>query len=179
MKPHPEKPYPGFRDTENPDTENRDDNIIYSDKINKDKYNYDNLSYLSKENIDSKVNSKKIDKIDFSTTLSNVKDQIEYDCLLDSYDKSQINEIAELITWCMCTPEQTLKINGTNIDIALVRSKCEQLNEEHIVYIMNCLQANTTEIKNRRNYLLTCIYNAPTTMEGYYASKVQHDLYGN
>lgn len=121
----------------------------------------------------------RIDKIDFSTTLSNVKDQIEYNCLLDSYDKSQINEIAELITWCMCTPEQTLKINGTNIDIALVRSKCEELNSEHIIYILDCLQANTTEIKNRRNYLLTCIYNAPTTMEGYYASKVQHDMYGN
>lgn len=187
VKPHPEKPYPGFRDTEKPDTEkpdteNRDDNIIYSDKINKDKYNYDNLSYLSKENIDSKLQlneSDRIDKIDFSTTLSKVKDQIEYDCLLYSYDKSQIDEIAELITWCMCTPEQTVKINGTNIDIALVRSKCEELNSEHIGYILDCLQSNTTEIKNRRNYLLTCIYNAPTTMEGYYASKVQHDLYGN
>lgn len=123
--------------------------------------------------------SDKIDRIDFQKTLFQVKEQIDYDYLADNYDKSQIDEITELITWCMCTPESTLKVNGINLDIELVRSKCEQLNSEHIAYIVDCLNANTTEIKNRRNYLLTCIYNAPGTMDGYYDNKVKHDLYGS
>lgn len=118
-----------------------------------------------------------IEMIDFNKTLAEVKNQIEFEYLINDYDEEQLNELAELITWCICTPKKSLKINGTNIDIKLVRNKCEQLDSEHIRYIMDSLQKNTTEIKNRRNYLLTCMYNAPTTMNGYYAAMVQHDLY--
>ena len=174
-KPKRENPVQGKPEQEKPEQENPV--LLNKDKLNTDITN--NLSYQSKDNIDSKVVSDKIDMIDYNKTLTKIKNQIEYDYLLSNNDKSQIDEIIELITWCICTPQKTLKINGVSIDIDLVRQKCDQLDETHIEYILHCLENNTTEIKNRRNYLLTCIYNAPTTMDGYYSAKVKYDLYGN
>ena len=125
------------------------------------------------------VSTDMIDRIDYTTKLTNIKNQIEYDVLITEFDKSLIDEISELIAWCMCTPQQVIKINGVDLDVGLVQNRFEKLDEMHVQYVAECISQNTTEIKNRRNYLLTCLYNAPVTIDGYYANKVQHDLYGS
>ena len=33
-------------------------------------------------------------------------------------------------------------------------------------------------IRNIKKYLLTALYNAPLTIENYYAAQINHDLYG-
>lgn len=48
----------------------------------------------------------------------------------------------------------------------------------HIEFVMDCLQKNTTEIRNMKQYLLTVLFNAPTTISNHYTSQVNHDLYG-
>jgi hypothetical protein len=52
-----------------------------------------------------------------------------------------------------------------------------KLNGDHIRFVFSCLRENTTKIRNIRQYLLTILFNAPATMENYYAAQVQHDLY--
>ena len=49
---------------------------------------------------------------------------------------------------------------------------------EHIKFVFDCLKENTTKIRNIKQYLLTTLYNAPTTIGSYYSALVQHDLYG-
>ena len=49
---------------------------------------------------------------------------------------------------------------------------------QHLRFVFDCLQRNTTEIRNMKQYLLAVLYNAPVTMENHYASQVNHDLYG-
>ena len=44
--------------------------------------------------------------------------------------------------------------------------------------MLDCLDKNTTDIRNIRNYILTALYQAPTTISNYYAAQVNHDLYG-
>ena len=46
------------------------------------------------------------------------------------------------------------------------------LTAEHIEYVINSLERNTTEIKNMRAYMLTSIYNSIDTLEA-------DGLYGN
>ncbi len=41
---------------------------------------------------------------------------------------------------------------------------------------MDAMDANTTRIGSIRAYTLSALYNAPTTMEQYYAALVSHDL---
>ena len=43
-------------------------------------------------------------------------------------------------------------------------------------YVMDCFKENTTKIRNIRQYMLTTIYNAPTTIDTYYDALVRHDM---
>ena len=38
---------------------------------------------------------------------------------------------------------------------------------------------NTTYVRNIKKYLLAALYNAPTTINSYYSSLMQHDMYGD
>ena len=43
---------------------------------------------------------------------------------------------------------------------------------------IDCIHENTTDIRNIKAYMLTTLYNAPMTIDHYYQTKVNHDLYG-
>ena len=45
-------------------------------------------------------------------------------------------------------------------------------------YVLNCLDRNTTQVRNIKKYLLAALFNAPSTIDSYYAALVNHDLYG-
>lgn len=48
-----------------------------------------------------------------------------------------------------------------------------------VQYVMDCMKDNTTYVRNIKKYLLAALYNAPTTINSYYSSLVQHDMYGD
>ena len=48
-----------------------------------------------------------------------------------------------------------------------------------VKYVMDCMKDNTTYVRNIKKYLLAALYNAPTTINSYYSSLVQHDMYGD
>ena len=73
-----------------------------------------------------------------------------------------------------CLPER----KGSDFPHEIVRSRFLKLDNSHIEFVMDCLQKNTTEIRNMKQYLLTVLFNAPTTISNHYTSQVNHDLYG-
>ena len=48
-----------------------------------------------------------------------------------------------------------------------------------VQYVMDCMKNNTSYVRNIKKYLLAALYNAPATIDSYYASLVNHDLYGS
>ena len=52
-----------------------------------------------------------------------------------------------------------------------------KLDSSHIEFVMESLHNNTTEIRNMKQYLLTVLFNAPTTMSNHYTAQVNHDMY--
>ena len=44
---------------------------------------------------------------------------------------------------------------------------------------MECLEKNTTKVKNITKYLLAILYNAPDTMDGDYKAEVNKDCFGS
>ena len=38
------------------------------------------------------------------------------------------------------------------------------------------MKKNTTDVRNMKQYLLTTLFNAPTTINNYYTSQVNHDM---
>ena len=59
----------------------------------------------------------------------------------------------------------------------MVRSRFLKLDSSHIEFVMECLHNNTTEIRNMKQYLLTVLFNAPTTMNNHYTAQVNHDMH--
>ena len=52
----------------------------------------------------------------------------------------------------------------------------EGYENRNFSFVLDCMAENTTKIKNMRQYLLAALYNAPMTINSYYASLAQHDI---
>jgi hypothetical protein len=107
-----------------------------------------------------------------------IRENIEYDCLLEQYGKERVDEILELMLEAICLPRSYIRIGGEDIPAEVVRSRLLKLNSTHIQYVFECLDKSTTKVRNIKNYLLTTLYNAPTTIGHYYRAEVNHDMYG-
>ena len=109
-----------------------------------------------------------------------IKDNIEYDYLIqDRYlDRDRIEEILALILETVCTKRRTIRIAGDDHPAELVKAKFMKLNSEHIRFVLDCMQENTTKIRNIKQYMKAALFNAPSTIGNYYTSLVSHDMYG-
>ena len=70
-------------------------------------------------------------------------------------------------------------IGGEDFPKEIVKSRLLKLDSSHIEYVISSLRENTTKVRNIRAYLLTSLYNAPTTINSYYTALVNHDMYGS
>jgi len=102
---------------------------------------------------------------------------IEYEILLERYDTKQIDELVQLMLDAICSTSQTIRIDRADYPTELVKSRLLTLQCQHIEYVLECLDKNTTKIKNIRNYLLTALYNSVSTIGSYYQAAVNHDFY--
>ena len=109
-----------------------------------------------------------------------ILENIEYDYLCQDFQlyRDDLDEIVELLVETVCASRQTTRIAKTDFPHEVVRSRLLKLTSEHIRFVMDCLQKNTTEVRNMKQYLLTVLFNAPTTMSNHYTSQVNHDMYG-
>ena len=85
------------------------------------------------------------------------------------------------VTICkvMCSNRKQIRIASDDKPVEIVRSTFMKLDSEHIRFVIDRFKENTTEVRNIKQYLLTTLYNAPTTIDSYYSALVQHDLYGS
>ena len=118
------------------------------------------------------------DGIDRVRCLQRLREQVEYSALAERYHGAELDEILGLIVEVFCSTNATIRVNGSQIPIRFVQERFHSLDRFHIQYVIDCFRENTTSVRNIRAYLLTTLYNAPTTIEHYYKAKVQHDLYG-
>ena len=110
-----------------------------------------------------------------------VLENIDYDILIQDpkMDREQLDEIAELIVDTVCSARKTIRIAGDDFPAEVVKSRFLKLDSSHVQYVMDCMRDNTTYVRNIKKYLLAALYNAPSTINSYYSSLVQHDMYGD
>lgn len=105
-------------------------------------------------------------------------ENIEYDNLLLTFPCRQelLEGIVDLILeTVLCTSEEIL-IASSYFPTEIVKSRFLKLDYGHIRYVVKCLEANTTKVWNIKKYLLAALFNAPTTIDGYYTMRVNHDM---
>ncbi len=132
------------------------------------------------------TNSQEIDRgIEFENKYNNyielIKCNIEYEFLCANHKGSKdiIDEIIDIMAETICTSKLNISIGGELFPTEVVRSRFLKIDQFHMEYILDCLSKNTTKVNNIKNYLRTCIYNAPSTISNYYSAVVNHDLYTN
>lgn len=110
-----------------------------------------------------------------------IKENIEYEHHMkysDWSEKALYEELYEVICEIVCVKRKTVKVNGEDYPYELVKSRFLKLDSSHVEYVMGCMKGTVTKITNIRAYLITALYNAPSTMNHYYQQEVQHDMYG-
>ena len=107
-----------------------------------------------------------------------IRENIRYEDLLITHpeDSDLIEGIVQLILETELCHQAYILIASNCYPAELVKSRFLKLRYGHIEYILRCLQRNTTKVKNIRKYLLAALFNAPSTMEGYYRAEVNHDM---
>ena len=107
-----------------------------------------------------------------------ILENIDYDVLASDphVDRELLDEIVDLVQETVCSTRSRIRVAGNDYPTEVVRSKLLKLNGEHIRFVMDCLKQITTRIRNIRQYLLTVLFNAPSTMNSYYTALVAHDM---
>ncbi|MCX4299822.1 MAG: DUF6017 domain-containing protein, partial [Lachnospiraceae bacterium] len=152
----------------------------YTD-YNQTEKNYTDMSYPNPIN-QSVGKADVIDVIDeTSAYMALIRDNLEYEHHMkyDQHgDKEMYEEVYETVCDVVCVKRRTIRINGEDYPYELVKSRFLKLNSSHVEYVMGCMKETVTKITNIRAYLITALYNAPSTMSHYYQQEVQHDMYG-
>lgn len=138
--------------------------------INKSKDNNPNLSILGGDEMD------RIDER--SNYLELIRENIEYDCFSEG-EQEKVDELVEIMLDVVCSSQSTVRVHGEDWPHEVVKSRFLKLNHEHIEYVLLSLKRNTSDVKNIRAFLITTLYNAPTTMDAFFTSLVNHDMYGS
>ena len=91
--------------------------------------------------------------------------------------RERLDEIADIIIETLCSTKDTINIAGDDYPARLVKDKMLRITSSHIEYVFDCLNKNTTYVRNIKRYLLATLFNAPSTIDNYYSALVNHDLY--
>ena len=153
-----------------------------------------NLNFMKSQNQTSRSPENKLQEVYISnpnnTNLSDTEmndnksnhiisvDEKRFDSDNRSEDMRQVDEIVNLIVETVMCKNDKILIASNWYPASLVKKKFLMLTYSHIEYVLHCMSGNTTKVKNIKKYLLAALFNAPSTMNGYYQAEVNHDMPG-
>ena len=107
-----------------------------------------------------------------------IRENLELEILYQRYpyDVELIDGIYDLVLETVLCKSGTVIIASNEYPVQLVKSKFLKLNSSHIEYVIGCLKSNTSKVRNIKKYLLASLFNAPTTIQGYFQAEVNHDM---
>ena len=150
-------------------------------------YNQTDLNYTEESYINPIIQSDsgKKDTMDVmddvQTYIELIKENISYDHHMQyyGYGKRELyDELFQVICEVVCVKRSTIRVAGEEYPYELVKSRFLKLESSHLEYVIGCMQDTTTKITNIKAYMITALYNAPTTINHFYQQEVQHDMYG-
>lgn len=159
--------------SDNPKTDNP--SLLINNNTNK-------LLTLNNNNNNQSINHIKpedeIDEIEKYKKI--ISSNIEYDYLKEKYKyKSVVDDILNIMIDVVSSTKDSIRVNGEDKPASIVKSIFLKLDQFHIEYVIDCLDKTTTKASNIRAYLITTLYNSPSTINSYYSNMVQHDMYGS
>lgn len=170
--PDTEKPYLDNPDTEHPYTEN-------PAQLNTKKSNTQKLSTNPSSTHSFFPSAPSADRqTDISEKREEIREQIEYGCICDRFNREQIDEFVEIMLEVALTRSPTIRIGrDAEYPTVFVQQRFEQLTSSHIEKVLDGIRENTTRVWNTKAYLLAALFNAPSSTDNHYTMLVNHDFH--
>ena len=159
-----------------------------SQNLNPNNTDINNTKYINTEsNLILSVNSAiettrplaltRSDEMDVNEYAKYIRDNLETDIMIQNspMEREVIEGIYELVLETVLNQGDSMIIGSNRYPMNLVRSKFLKLNSSHVEYVMGQLKSTTSKIRNIRKYMLTCLFNAPTTINSFFRAEVNHD----
>ena len=107
-----------------------------------------------------------------------IRENLCLDILKERYPFEQelLQGIYDLILETVLCQNDSIIISSNKYPASLVKSKFMKLDSSHIEYAMDCMRRTTTDVHNIKKYMLATLFNAPSTISGYYQARVNHDM---
>ena len=173
-----------FKRSEKPTSRSQENRLFEVGRpdLNYNNQNYTEVSHINPVNQSGNGVTDGIDGTDDAGAyMALIRENLEYDYHMkydERNDREMFEEIYETVCDIVCVKRSVIRINGEEYPYELVKSRFLKLNNSHVGYVMERMRDTVTKITNIRAYLLTALYNAPSTMGHYYQQEVQHDMYG-
>ena len=150
---------------------------LNKDKTNKEKLNTDLIKYPS---INQREQAQEIRWIDrYNKNTERIKNNIEYDTLVYSYDKAVIDEIVSVMAEVLTIDTPYYTIEKKHYPTELVRQRFLEIDYSRLEAFMLEFSRRNEKIRNTKAYLITSLFNIPATAETNLSNMVKNDLYGN
>ena len=117
---------------------------------------------------------------DGRTERNAVREQIEYDYVVNPGNRSQLDELVEIMVEVAMNRSATIKIGkDAEYPTSFVQDRFRQITYEHIEKVLDGIRENTTRVWNTKAYLMAALFNSVSTLDNHYAMLVNHDFNGN
>ena len=176
--PNTGKPNAGNPHTGNPPSENPTQSNIYKSSI-QNSNNHEANTHPINQAPTPRSRDGPMDGMDGMVSYRDlIMQNIEYGILVARWGTERMDEVVELLLETVLSQREYIRIAGDDYPREVVKSRLLKVDSAHVEYVFDCIDKNTTKVRNIKAYLLTAFYNAPATMDSYYRAEVNHDLYG-
>ena len=177
-----EKPQMGLPDTEKPHTEKPDaGNSVqsnthisktYSPNTHKSNPYPSHVQVYEADGYDGMENC--VDVQTWNRIHAEVERQICFEAYEGTKNGSVVSEIVELMTEICCMPGGMMRISGVPYSVEVVKKRFRELTSSHIDTLLWSMKRSSREIRNIRGYLLTSLFQAPTTKENIFEADMRY-----
>lgn len=131
--------------------------VLYNNQTDRNRLIESDQSYLS-----AKTDVIDTMEKDRSYYQALVRKNINYDF---TEEKETVDKIAEVMIDVICSKKEYIRVNGENFPQKVVKERFLSITAKHIDYVITSLKKSAKKIRNIRAYLITALYNAPTTFD--------------
>ncbi len=114
----------------------------------------------------------------YNQTISEIKEQIDYECLVHSNSAELINDIVDTMAEVMLVDNAYYTINNKSVPMEMVRIRYSKLTYGKIEAFLLDFDEVRYKIHTKNSYLITALYNASWTSEISISNRVKSDMYG-
>ena len=114
----------------------------------------------------------------YNQNIEFVKSNIEYDGLCTIHDKATLDNIVSIMAEVLTVDRHSYTIEGCEYPAVLIKKRFSEIDYSVMDAFLMQFENKTEKIRNIKSYLITSMYNAPSTASAQIHNAVIHDIYG-